>query len=294
MTMKSRPGVVATAVFFAWRSVSVHAALLCGTRTMPPATYAHVIWIFFENHDYTAIVGSRAAPYFNKTLIAGCGLATNYHSLAHPSLPNYIAATSGRALGALGRLRSDCNATGACRLNAPSIFSQAPSWRSYAESMKQTCQHNFFGHYAASHNPAVYYRNLPGCPTFAVRFFQLKQDLDADTLPAFAFVTPNLCHSMHGCSVSAGDRWLGHVMQRIEASAAYQSGTTAVFVTFDEAEHGDHIPTIVVSPYTPARTRSGAYFNHYSLLRTTEEMLGIDTFLGQAEHAKSMRSAFDL
>jgi len=282
-------------------------APLCGTRQTPPLTYAHVIWIWFENHGYGAIVGSSQAPYINRTLIAGCGLATNFHNIAHPSLPNYIAATSGRALGALGPLRNDCNATGACRLRAPSIFSQAPSWRAYAESMPKPCTRHFTGPYAASHNPAVYYRDLPGCSTFDVQFYQFQRDLDADSLPAFAFVTPNMCHSMHNCSVRSGDAWLARTVTRIAASAAYQSGTTAVFVTFDEGERsgsdncafnthdaGCHIATIVISPYTAPRTRSSAFFNHYSLLRTTEELLGIEDFLGQAARAKSMRAAFDL
>ena len=52
---------------------------------------------------------------------------TNYHSLVHPSLPNYIAATSGLAVNALGPLRNDCNATGPCHTRAMSIFAQAPS-----------------------------------------------------------------------------------------------------------------------------------------------------------------------
>lgn len=34
--------------------------------------------------------------------------------------------------------------------------------------------------------------------------------------------------------------------------------------------------------------------NHYSLLRTTEEMLGISTYLGRAKQATSLRAAFNL
>jgi hypothetical protein len=34
--------------------------------------------------------------------------------------------------------------------------------------------------------------------------------------------------------------------------------------------------------------------DHYSLLRTTEEMLGLTTYLGEAANAVSMRSAFGL
>ncbi len=48
-----------------------------------------------ENHSFGDIIGNTAqAPYLN-SLAAECGLATNYHNISHPSLPNYIAATSG-------------------------------------------------------------------------------------------------------------------------------------------------------------------------------------------------------
>jgi hypothetical protein len=70
----------------------------CGTKTGPPATYAHVVWIWMENHSYSQIIGSLSAPYIN-SLASGCGLATNYKAVTHPSLPNYIAATSGGTWG---------------------------------------------------------------------------------------------------------------------------------------------------------------------------------------------------
>jgi hypothetical protein len=261
-----------------------------------------------ENHGYGQIIGNAAAPYINRTLAAGCGLATNYHNITHPSLPNYIAATSGIAPNALGPFRSDCNAVPGCRSGAQSIFSQAPSWRAYEESMPWPCYHWFIGSYAASHNPPPYYRKLKGsCLANDVGFGQLRSDLDADTLPAFAFITPNLCDDMHGCAVGTGDAWLAHAVGRIAASAAYQRGDTAIFITWDEGEKGGsndcarntssagcHVATLVVSPSTPAHARSRTLFNHYSLLRTTEEMLGIDTFLGQAAKAASMRADFGL
>jgi hypothetical protein len=266
-----------------------------------------VVWIWFENHGYDEIVGSAAAPFINRTLIAGCGLATNAHNETHPSLPNYIAATSGLPPGRLGRWATDCNATAGCLTRAPSLFGQAASWGAYAESMPKPCVHWFTGPYAASHNPAVYYRALADCPLHDVPYARLQQDLDADTLPAFVFVTPNMCHDMHNCPVETGDAWLAHAMRALVASAAYQRGTMAIFVTVDEGEHGRsdhctfnthdpgcHIPIIVVAPSTPAGTRSNALFNHYSLLRTTEEMLGITDYLGGARNAHSMRAAFNL
>ena len=278
----------------------------CGTSTAPPPTWEHVIWIWFENHSYGSIIHSGDAPFMNR-LADECGLATNYHNITHPSLPNYIAATSGLPPGALARFRSDCNAVGRCRSKAPSIFAQAPSWGAYAESMVKPCQLQFKAPYAASHNPAVYYRGLTDCSMHDVGLGQLEQDLAADTLPAFVSITPNMCHSMHSCATRTGDAWLAKTMAELVASPAYQAGGMAIFVTFDEGhdggsnrcatnvhDQGCHVPLFVVSPYTQAGTRSDALFNHYSLLRTTEELLGIDTFLGRAARASSMRTAFNL
>jgi hypothetical protein len=283
------------------------AAAFCGMEASPPPVWEHVVWIWLENHGYDEIVGSSDAPFINRTLIGGCGLATNAHNETHPSLPNYIAATSGLSPGRLGRWVSDCNATAPCLTRAPSLFGQVGSWGAYAESMPKPCVHWFTGRYAASHNPAVYYRGLADCPLHDVPYSRLAQDLAADTLPAFVFITPNMCHDMHNCSVQTGDAWLAHAIRGLVASAAYQRGTMAIFVTFDEGEHGGsnrcafntrdagcHVPIIVVAPSTPPGARAGALFNHYSLLRTTEEMLGITDYLGAARNAHSMRAAFNL
>jgi len=70
----------------------------CGTVTTPPASVDHVIWIWMENKPYDAIIGSSSAP-FETELAAACGLAMNYYGVTHPSLPNYIAATSGSTQG---------------------------------------------------------------------------------------------------------------------------------------------------------------------------------------------------
>ena len=50
----------------------------------------------------------------------------------------------------------------------------------------------------------------------------------------------------------------------------------------------------MIAPSVPPGTVSASLFNHYSLLRTTEEMLGIGRLLGEAAGAASMRAAFNL
>ena len=65
----------------------------CGVRGTAPG-YQHVIWIWMENHSYNSIIGSPKAPYIN-SLATKCGLAINYPHVSHPSLPNFVSATSG-------------------------------------------------------------------------------------------------------------------------------------------------------------------------------------------------------
>ncbi len=268
----------------------------CGTKTGPPATYAHVIWIWMENRGYGQIIGSSAAPYIN-SLAQGCGLATNYSAVTHPSLPNYIAATSGNTWGI-----SDDNPPSSHPLGVNSIFQQAGSAGSYEESMPSNCALFSSGTYAVKHNPEAYYTNIrTACasddvPMGTTASGAFASALAAGTLPAFSFVTPNLCNDMHDCSIQTGDAWLQSWVPKIFASPSYQAGNTVLVVTWDEDDghSGNHVATIVASPYTAPGTQSAAAFTHYSLLRTTEELLGIPTFLGNAASAASMRSAFGL
>jgi hypothetical protein len=255
----------------------------CGA-VQPPA-WQHVVWVVMENTGYDGIVGARGAPYLNG-LAARCGLATNFYAETHPSLPNYIAMTSGDPQGI-----KDDNAPSAHPLAVPSIFSQLGSdWRSLQESMPSACPRKTSGKYAVKHDPAAYYTNIP-CATQDVPLAD-PPDLSA----RFTFVTPNLCNDMHDCPVSTGDTWLSQWLPKLMDTPQYQSGTTAIFVTWDEDDHsqGNHVATLVIAPSVPAGTQVATRFDHYSMLRTTEEMLGLPTTLGAAATAVSMRAGFHL
>jgi hypothetical protein len=259
-----------------------------------------------ENHSYQSIIGSSQAPYIN-ALAAGCGLATNYHNIAHPSLPNYLGATSGLPLiGLLLPFVIDCSPSLFCSSSSRSIFGQVSSWKAYEESMPVPCDRSNSGEYAVRHNPAAYYTTLAGCATNDVPFTQLGGDLASGKLPAFSFITPNLIDDMHNGTIAQGDDWLKRNAPAILNSSQYRSGNVALFVTWDEGEGGSslncaanttdvgcRVATIVVSPSTLAGTRSSTLFNHYSLLKTTEQMLGVAQ-LGEASGASSMLSAFNL
>src|SRR5580658_9200196 len=280
----------------------------CGTEAKP-AAIKHVIFIFLENHSYGAILGSSAAPYFN-TLAKDCGIATNYHNITHPSLPNYIAATSGLSLTSLHKFISDCSPSGSCDTSVQSIFGQGESWRSYEETMPSACDHTNSGNYAVRHNPAAYYTTLDSCSSDDVPYSHLATDLKHNQLPAFSFITPNLIDDMHNGTVADGNSWMSHNLPTILNSAEYKNGSTVIFITFDEGSdvgsyaNGEncatntsdtscHLPTFVISPSTRAGARSGTLFNHYSLLGTAEQLLHLSK-LGQAASYPTMVSAFNL
>ena len=277
----------------------------CGATTTPP-TYSHVIWIWMENHSFGDIIGSSQAPYIN-SLASECGLATNYHNLSHPSLPNYVGATSGLGGRQIKLFDSDCNPSKHCSTAAASIFGQGETWKAYEESMPANCAPANSGEYAVRHNPPPYFTTLTGCATLDVPYTQLATDLAANALPAFSFITPNLIDDMHDGTIADGDTWLANNLPTILNSAEYTSGTTAVFITWDEGTGGKTgedctanttdpsclVATIVVSPSTPVGATSAALFSHYSLLGTTEELLGLPE-LGMASASTTMTAAFNL
>jgi len=281
------------------------AAALCGAASPSAAHYTHVIWILEENHSYGKIIGNPHARYIN-TLAHECGLATNYHNISHPSLPNYVGLTSGLRLSKLRRFSSDCNPSRKCSTSAGSIFGQTSSWKAYEESMPSNCYRKDRGEYAVRHNPAPYFRRLKTCATHDVPYNRLTKDLASGRLPAFSFVTPNLIHDMHDGTVAQGNAWLKSHLPSILDSSEYKSGSTAVFITWDEGEGGTsnncatntqdigcHVATIIISPTTTPGTKSRKLFNHYSLLRTTEQLLGLPR-LGRTKRANSMTRAFGL
>jgi hypothetical protein len=270
----------------------------CGHPGPPPVRYDHVVWIWMENHSVDAVLGLSAPTPFEHQLAAACGSGTAYRAVGSPSLPNYIAATSGGTNGI-----HDDAAPSAHRLDTDNLFrlvrAAGGTARSYEEAMAATCQLDNSGRYAVKHNPQAYYVNpsdRAACqqddvPLGDLTGGALVTALAANVLPTFTFITPDLCHDTHDCGVADGDRWLQDWVTPILASPAYRSGGTAVFVVWDEPTP---MPVLVISPTTPAATTSAVAFDHYSLLRTTEELLGLGPLLGRAAAATSMRTEFGM
>ncbi len=308
--------VAAVAAVGAARPAPAAAAAPCGTRAgTAPATYRHVIVIMDENRSYSDVIGGpgsaarRAAPYLNQ-LASQCGVATSYRGATHPSHPNYMAVTGGVD-------------TAANAVNAPSIFGQVRSaggtWRVYEGSMAQRCQRHAAFPYKPQHNPGVAYTPIAAdCRRWDTNLNGLEHDIATGGLPTYAFIAPDQCKDMEiACksgtnAVTTGDAWLHTWVPRLLNTRGYRTGHTAIFITWDEGTHGSgfngedcvapahlsdvscHVATLVLSPYVSRGLRSGGFFSHYSLLQTTERLLGLRPFIGRAGAAGTagMRSAF--
>jgi len=191
-----------------------------------------------------------------------------------------------------------------------SIFEQlqraGATWNVYAESMSSNCSTaNPSGRYYVKHNPAPLFSHLRvkgryqgnTCAADDVPFASttcggtsclpagpgnnLANDLARGSLPSLSVVVPNICNDMHDtCSPYAssaknGDDWLRAWLPMIVESQSYVTGTTAVFVLWDEGAFGAPLPNMVVAPSVRPGTVVGATINNIAVLRATEDMLGL-------------------
>jgi phosphatidylinositol-3-phosphatase len=249
---------------------------------------AHVAVIVMENKEYGDVIGARSAPFTNG-LARRYALARAMYAVSHPSLPNYLALTGGSTFG----ISSDC--TG-CSVDATSIVDQLQhariSWKAYIEDLPHSCFTGASsGDYAKKHDPFAYYtrvtHNRASCARI-VPLGQLGADQRSGALPRFIWITPNLCHDTHDCGVSTGDRFLATLVPAL-LRALGRNGL--LFLTWDEGSSnaaccrlasGGHVATIVAGSGARRGAQLTTPTDHYSVLQTIEDVLGLPRLRGAA------------
>jgi phosphatidylinositol-3-phosphatase len=228
-----------------------------------------------ENHSFDEAISQ---PY-TAQLASRYAIASNYHAVAHPSLPNYLALTSGSTWGITD---DDYH-----RLPPGGLGSQMTqarvSWRAYMEGMGANCLSNN-SRYAVKHNTFAYYGGA--CPPNVVPLSELQGDL-AGATPRFVWITPDLCHDGHDCSAAAADDFLSSLVPGILATPAWQqSGLLLITWDEDDGSASNHVLTLVVAPGLTRQLTDRPY-DHYSLLATVEDRLSIPR-LGRAAQASPL------
>ncbi len=238
----------------------------------PPPS--HVFVIVMENRSY----GQALAGSYTGKLAHQYAYATNYHGVSHPSLPNYLAMTSGSTWGIADDGWHPLSAGGL----GTQLTTAGITWRAYMEGMSNGCFRSGYP-YALKHNPFAYYGGA--CPANVVPFTGFSHDMAGD-VPRFVWITPGLCNDGHDCSTAIADAYLARTVPQILATTAWQQGG-ALFITWDEGEDSyNSVLTLVIQPGRQARSSAVAY-NHYSLLAAIEDRLGVPR-LGSAAKASPM------
>lgn len=290
---------------------------LCGFKSGTP-TLSKLMIIWEENESDSSILGNSSLPYMN-SLVSLCGFASNYWSYTHPSLPNYMAMTSGVSYASVPWQSDpgDCDPVDpGCTTSNSSVFQQLGSgnWKSYVESMSRNCQQVSSSPYAAKHNPAAYYTNISGeCSNQDVPLGtvsnnvlvsgNLYNDIKSGTLPKLSTITPNLENDWHDGTASQADNWLRGVMSAITAGPDYQSGKLAVLVIFDEGNGSGNVASNTyaawVSPFITPGTKSTTCFDDNSVTQTIEKLFNLailnsNPLAPNCSTETSMISAFNL
>ncbi len=251
----------------------------------PRGNAPHVMVVMLENKGYAATLGTCAADPYYCSLASGYASYTNWSGVSHPSLPNYLAFTSGSTQGCA----SDGCPTGIGATDLGGQLSAAGiPWTAYMELMPSPCYGGgSSGGYARKHNPFAYFTDDAGqChvqpyPGAAGLVGQLNSGAAGD----FVWVTPNLINDMHDGTVQQGDAWLSANIPAVLASSWF-ANNGVVIVTMDEGDAGstNQIPMVVISHTSRGQGAIATAGNHYGTLRAIEQWYGLG-FLGAAATA---------
>jgi phosphatidylinositol-3-phosphatase len=174
--------------------------------------------------------------------------------------------------------------------------------------------------YATRHNPFVYFHSIIDdtalCDSRVVNLDLLPQDLASGaSTPNYVFITPDLCADGHDATCAdpsrpggfAGiEQFLHQWVPKITGSPAFKKENGLLAIIFDEASTSDsssccgeisgpNSPSpgingpgggdtgaVLLSPCIKPGTVSTQPYNHYTLLRSTEDLFGL-SHLGYAQ-----------
>ncbi|MGO6784014.1 alkaline phosphatase family protein [Rhizobium ruizarguesonis] len=254
-SIRSHPPKARLVIWLLYAVAAVVTALATNVQASDRAPrYDHIVVVVMENHSFDKIFSADKASYL-RSLGKNGAVFTRSYGVAHPSQPNYFALFSGSTHGV-----KDDKSHNISKPNLASVMAGAGKrFVGYVEKGSPR-----------KHNPWESFANAKG----------VEQPLNAfpsnfGSLPAVSFVIPNLLNDMHDGTIAQADIWLRKHLGAY-ASWAIQNNSLLI-VTFDEDDYhaGNRIFTLLYG----ARIKPGQYateVNHYSVLRTIEDIEGID------------------
>ena len=242
--------------------------------------FERIFIIILENKSEQAVLDNA----FMKDLAAQGVRLSKYFGVAHPSQPNYIAATAGLPF-VTDDNRHDIDATNIVDL----LEAKDVSWKAYMEDLPEANKTIHISKnrlYFRKHNPFVSFDNVRNNPTRMAKIVNAKRlqaDVQNNALPQYCWYTPNIQHDGHSPPddfqpnnplrhVNFIAQWLQGFLVPLLANKKFMKGTL-VSLLFDESvPHADnHVYHVLFGDMVQSKTVVSEMFNHYSLLRTVEE-----------------------
>lgn len=271
--------------------------------------------ILFENQSYDAVMNIPGDNYFKGFAAQGM-LMTDYHGVAHPSQPNYIALTSGSVSrvdeiypfvdhrhdiqGNADYFRYTVTGDDVYNCNKRNIVDlleeNQKTWKVYAENYPGNCndiKKSEDGLYVRKHNPLISYDNVRNNPLRCQNIVDGKEfGTDMKSLPNFSMYIPNMQNDGHDTSLAFANQWFGWFYATYLVYAL-EDPDLIVCVTFDEDENSafhqisrsmgistdNHIYCAFVGKFVEKGSINATRSDHYSLLRTIEHLLQLPTVI---------------
>ncbi|OCL03494.1 acid phosphatase phoa [Glonium stellatum] len=268
-------------------AAAVTAKSLSPTSHVPGKAFDRIAIIWLENTDYDMALGDPNLAYLAKKGIT----LSNHYAVTHPSEPNYVASIGGDYLG---MNNDNFNAIASNVSNVVDLLEEKGiSWGEYQENMPYSGfegmawvnQETGANSYVRKHNPAIIYDSVTAATDRLAVIKNLTmfyQDLAANTLPQWMFITPNMTSDGHDTSVTVAGTWTRNFLDPLLTNPNFMNNTL-VLITFDE-NHNYVIPNkilgILLGDAVPASlvgTTDSTFYNHYSELATVEANWGLST-----------------
>lgn len=309
----------------------------------------HVIVVAMENKDAKAIYDSAAAPYIHDTLLKAGARADNFTDplpdkqpfSVYYSEPHYVLMEAGTNQFGNFEFKGDAdpsakNITSSKDHLVNQLEERGISWMTYQEGIgtSPTCPTVSFdsGHYAAKHNPFVFFADIAGnpparnsqrCIDHTRDLSALTADLKNGTLAQYVFISPNLCNDMHGhskilgpdlckvyrdalcaatpadprCAVKYNKDMIAFGDGFLKATLSPMLGWAnqngaVIFVVWDEGAGGNLLPFIAIGSGIKPGGRSSEAYTHSSVIRTVETVFGVVSALDAVKDAKDLSDLF--
>ncbi|KAG5644655.1 hypothetical protein DXG03_008037 [Asterophora parasitica] len=243
--------------------------------------FDRIIQIWLENTDFGA---AQVDPSLKALAQKGLVLS-NYFAVTHPSEPNYVSSVGGEYFG----INNDnlFNVPKNVSTVVDLLEDKGISWGEYLEDMPSTGFTGFefrnpktgANAYVRKHNPLVVFESISTNPSRLAKtknFTLLYEDVAANRLPQWVFITPNMTNDAHDTNIAFGGKWTKQFLEPLLENPNFNDEGTLVIVTFDEndaSSQPNRVFTLLLGGAVPKSLLGKTddnFYTHYSTIASIE------------------------